>query len=76
VEIKKLISKKTLQMKNEIVEKLKYFVIRQSCAENEILTNATKIEVDLGVHGDEAFEFLVAYGKKFSLDVSKGGGLF
>lgn len=30
----------------------------------------TRLENDLGVHGDDAVEFIIAYGKHYNVDVS------
>jgi acyl carrier protein len=58
-------------VKNDIFEKLKNFVIKESYVEDEVITTETKIADDLGVNGDDAVEFLIAYGKEFDVDVSK-----
>ena len=52
-------------------EKLKQFVIKQSAVNDEEITRDTQIEDDLGVTGDDAVDFLIAYGKTFNVDVSK-----
>lgn len=57
-------------MNNEIFNKLKDFVIHQSAVNDEIITRQTEIESDLGVYGDDAVEFILAFGKAFNVDVS------
>jgi acyl carrier protein len=57
-------------MKNEIFEELKNFVVKQSCVDDEVITDKTKIEDDLGVSGADGVEFIVAYGREFNVDVS------
>lgn len=58
-------------MSDETFDKLKTFVIKQSAVDDEIISTATQIENDLGVTGNDAVEFIVAYGKAFNVDVSK-----
>lgn len=55
---------------NEQFSKLKDFVIKQSCVDDEEITSETKLEDDLGVSGDDAVEFIIAFGKEFNVDVS------
>ena len=58
-------------MKDETFDKLKDFVIKQSAVDDEEITRETQIEDHLGVTGDDAVEFLIAYGKVFNVDVTK-----
>lgn len=58
-------------MNEEIFSNLKKFVIKKSCVDDEEITHATRIYNDLGVYGDDAVEFIVAFGKEFNVDVSK-----
>jgi acyl carrier protein len=58
-------------MNNEIFDKLKEFVIIQSAVNDEEITRETEIENDLGVYGGDADEFLIAFGKKFNVDISQ-----
>jgi len=55
---------------NNIFNNLKDFVIKQSYVDDEVIIEDTKIEDDLGVSGDDAVEFIIAYGKEFNVDVS------
>ena len=55
---------------NNIFNNLKDFVIKQSYVDDEVITEDTKIEDDLGVSGDDAVDFIIAYGKFFNVDVS------
>lgn len=50
--------------------RLKDFVIKQSAVNDEEITRQTKIEEDLGVYGDDASDFIIAFGKEFEVDVS------
>ncbi|MCW3465167.1 DUF1493 family protein [Chitinophaga nivalis] len=50
--------------------KLKDFVIRQAHIDNEEITSETMLEDDLGITGDDAVEFIIAFGKVFNVDVS------
>lgn len=58
-------------MNDEVFNNLKSFVIKQSAVDDEEITRDTQIEDDLGVTGDDAVDFMIAYGKTFNVDVSK-----
>ena len=58
-------------MSDEIFNKLKAFVIKQAAVEDEEVTKDAQIEDDLGVTGDDAVDFLIAYGTTFNVDVTK-----
>jgi acyl carrier protein len=57
-------------MSNEIFDKLKSFVIKEAVVEDEEVTRDAQLENDLGVTGDDAIDFLIAYGKAFNVDVT------
>ncbi len=58
-------------MSENMFTKLVQFTIKQSCVKDEQITRETKLYDDLGIYGDDAVDFLVAYGKTFNVDVSK-----
>jgi acyl carrier protein len=58
-------------MTDEIFNTLKEFVIKQSAVDDEEITKETQIEDELGMTGDDAVEFMIAYGKTFNVDVTK-----
>ena len=58
-------------MSNEIFDRLKEFVIKESAVDDGEITRDTQIEDELGVTGDDAVEFMIAYGKTFNVDVTK-----
>lgn len=59
-------------MNDEIFNKLKSFIVKQAVVEEEEeVKRDTRIENDLGVTGDDAVDFLIAYGKTFNVDVTK-----
>jgi hypothetical protein len=58
-------------MNNEILEKLKEFIIEQQWEYEFPLLRTTMIEKELKITGDDAVDFLVAYGKKFNVDISR-----
>ena len=58
-------------MNSEIFNKLEKFVIEQSCVNDEPITRKTRLYEDLGVYGDDAVEFLIAFSNKFNVHVSK-----
>lgn len=57
-------------MNEETFNKLKKFVVNQSAVNDEVINSSTRIEDDLGVSGDDAVEFILAFGKEFNVDVS------
>lgn len=58
-------------MDNKLLDVLKEFISDLSGIDgNEIFEN-TSLEGDLGIYGDDAVELILAFGKKFSVDVSK-----
>lgn len=58
-------------MNDEVFNKLKDFVIKESAVDDEEITRDTQIEEDLGVTGDDAVDFMIAYGKAFNVDVTQ-----
>lgn len=57
-------------MDNNIFESIKSFVEKQRWQYPFALERTTKIEKDLKITGDEADEFIIAFGKQFNIDVS------
>ncbi|MGN7722964.1 DUF1493 family protein [Chitinophaga sp. 22620] len=59
-------------MTDEILfNRIKDFVVRQSGIDDkEDISRSTQIEDDLGVTGDDAVDFLLAYSNTFNVDVS------
>jgi acyl carrier protein len=57
-------------MNDDIFRKLEQFVKEQRWEYEFPLTRNTAVEKDLSITGDDAVEFLLAYGKKFDVDVS------
>ncbi|MDX1937545.1 MAG: DUF1493 family protein [Flavihumibacter sp.] len=58
-------------MKIDIFDRLKEFTISQSAVNDEEITRETKLAEDLGVYGDDAVDFIIAYSKFFNVDVTK-----
>lgn len=46
------------------------FVLKESYKPNYKITPNTRIVQDLGMDGDDGVEFMIAYGKKFNVDLS------
>jgi acyl carrier protein len=57
-------------MSNDIFEQICHFIEEQRWKYPFALDRTTNIEKDLGITGDEAVEFILAFGKKFNVDVS------
>jgi acyl carrier protein len=58
-------------MESEKFSDLVKFTIKESCIDDEPITRETRLYDDLGIYGDDAVDFLIAYGKKFKVNVSK-----
>lgn len=58
-------------MNDDILNKLKEFIIQKSGVNDEPIDSTTRIQEDLGISGDDAIEFIIAYGKEFNVDVTK-----
>ena len=56
--------------KKEIFEKLRSFIVKETFVEDVEITANTIIETELGVTGDDSVDFIIAFGKKFNVDVS------
>jgi hypothetical protein len=56
-------------MNDIFFEKLKLFTIKEAFLTKEKLTRDTKLYEDLGITGDDAIEFILAYSKYFQVDV-------
>lgn len=65
------VSYKSNFMTNEIFDKLRYFVIKEAVVEDKEVTREATIEDDLGITGDDAVDFIIAYSNAFNVDVSK-----
>ncbi len=57
-------------MNEKTFNKLKKFVVNQSAVNDKEINSSIQIEDDLGVSGDDAVEFILAFGKEFNVDVS------
>jgi acyl carrier protein len=58
-------------MKDEIINRVKSFVIKQAVVNEDEVTENASLENDLGVYGDDAVGFIIAFGKEFKVDVSR-----
>ena len=57
-------------MNDEISKRVRAFTVKQGAVtEKEVMGNPC-LERDLGIYGDDAIEFIVAFGKEFNVDVS------
>ena len=57
-------------MNDEILYRIRDFVGKQYIDDAENITRETRVEEDLGVTGDDVFDFFIAFGKSFNVDVS------
>jgi acyl carrier protein len=53
------------------LEKIKQMVVKQRWEYDFPLTRETTLRKDLKLWGDDAFEFIEAYGREFSVDLSE-----
>ncbi len=58
-------------MRTENLMSLEQFIEEQGFSSNENLKETTLLERDLRITGDDAVEFILAFGQKFNVDVSK-----
>ena len=58
-------------MTDEIFIRLKRFVVQKACVYEKEVVEGASLEDDLGVHGDDAVEFIIGFGKEFKVDVSR-----
>lgn len=57
-------------MEDSIFENIKFFVEKKRWKYDFQLLRTTQLEDDLQITGDDAIEFIIAFGKTFSVDVS------
>lgn len=57
-------------MDEELFEQIKHFVLKFSCLSDVDMNRNTSIEKGLGLTGDDAIEFILAFSKRFHVDVS------
>lgn len=58
-------------MSDFIWEKLKTFIVDEAGVHEDEVTREASIEEDLGITGDDAVDFMIAYGKTFVVDVTQ-----
>lgn len=54
----------------EIFKKVKIFTAKEAAVMEKEVTPDADLENDLGISGDDATEFLMAFGKEFEVDIS------
>jgi acyl carrier protein len=57
-------------MDTEIFKRVKKFTSKNAAVTDNEITENTELENDLGVSGDDAYEFIVAFGKEFNVNIS------
>jgi acyl carrier protein len=57
-------------MNNTIFNKIKQFTSKQAGIMEEKITETSSLEKDLDIYGDDAVEFIIAFGNEFNVDVS------
>ncbi len=58
-------------MSSEIFESIKKFTIKQTGVSDDEVTEDAGLECDLGVSGDDAVDYIIAFGKEFNVDISR-----
>jgi acyl carrier protein len=56
---------------NETFDQIKAFVVEQRWEYDFVLTRKTELRKDLKIWGDDATDFILAFGKAFNVDLSK-----
>jgi acyl carrier protein len=59
-----------MTMNTDLFSELQEFIVNKGGVDYAEVTRDAKLEEDLGIYGDDAIELLVAYGKKFSVNIS------
>jgi acyl carrier protein len=57
-------------MGNKIFERIKEFTVEQMGLNEKDITEDAGLEIDLGIYGDDAIEYLVAFSKEFNVDIT------
>lgn len=58
-------------MSSEIFESIKKFTVKQTGVSDDEVIEDAELESDLGVSGDDAVDYIIAFGIEFKVDVSK-----
>jgi len=56
---------------DQIFNRIKTFVIKKRWEYDFPLTRETTLQKDLKIYGDDADEFIIAFGKEFNVDISQ-----
>lgn len=59
-----------MTMNTDLFSELQEFIVNKVGVDYAEVTRDAKLEEDLGIYGDDAIELLVAYEKKFSVNIS------
>ena len=54
----------------KISEKLILFIQNETFVKDIVITKDTAVDADLGITGDDADDFIIAFSKEFNVDVS------
>lgn len=57
-------------MSNITFNKIKQFTSDHCGLEESMIKEDSLLETDLGIYGDDAIEYIVAFGKEFNVDVA------
>ena len=58
------------EVNRKIFNDIKRFTIDKAAVEESDIAEETALETDLGIYGDDAIEYIIAFGKEFNVDVS------
>ena len=58
-------------MNEKLFEDVQAFVVEKIGVDEIEVTRETLLQSDLGIYGDDAVDFIVAFSKKFKVDISK-----
>ena len=59
------------KMSSELLHAIKAFTQEEAGSDPNDITESSLLEEDLGIYGDDAVEYIIAFGKEFNVDVSK-----
>lgn len=58
-------------MSDAIFKRIQAFIVNQIGVDEVEITEDASLQNDLGVYGDDATDFFIAFGREFNVDVSK-----
>lgn len=58
-------------MSKDIFEQVKKFTAKETGINEDKIKESSSLENDLGIYADDAIDYIVTFGKKFNVDITK-----